>query len=259
MLLVVALSVTGCGTLPDGTLDRSGFWGTFVGFVSDALDKFYEWTGDYGVAILLVTLAVRILMFPLVMKQIRYQKIMKEIQPELQKVREKYKDDREKVSQETMKLFQQYQMNPMAGCFPLIAQMPILFALYQAINTNKVLQEHEFLGWIALSGTQTFDNLILAVLSAITMYIQAKMTMVSNDPNMKMMNVIMPLMVGFFAWQFPAALGLYWVFGYILTIIQTYFTKGLREGQTPAAATASADKASKSGGKGDAKNGGKKK
>jgi YidC/Oxa1 family membrane protein insertase len=236
MLVLFAVTLTGCGDInPDGSLDRSGFWGKFVGFVSDSLDYFFRLTGDYGIAILLVTLVIRIIIFPLMVKQIRYQKVMQQLQPEMQKIREKYKNDKEKQSQETMKLFQQYGANPLSGCFPILLQMPILFALYRAIMTNLELQKHQFLGFMELHATQSLDNLVLAVLAAGTTYLQSRMTMTGNDPNTKMMLFIMPLMIAFFTYQFPAALGLYWVFGNILTIAQTYFTKGIRAPQPPAA------------------------
>jgi YidC/Oxa1 family membrane protein insertase len=228
LLILLALTVTGCGTDGHGNLNRESFWGKFVGLVSDGLDYFYHVIGDYGVAILITTLIVRGITFPLMMKQIRYSKVMQQVQPELKKIQEKYKNDKEKISQETMKLFQTYKVNPLAGCFPIIVQMPILFALYQAINTNHALKEHEFLGILALSATQSVQNIILAVLSAATTYLQSKMSMTNaKDPNTRMMLVIMPIMIGFFTWQFPAALGLYWIFSNILTIVQTYFTKGI--------------------------------
>lgn len=237
-LLLLAVMLTGCGsTNADGSLDRSGIWGKFVGIVSDGLDYFYQLTTDYGVAILIVTLIVRIITLPLMIKQIRYTKVMQQLSPELTKIREKYKNDKQKINEETMKLFQQYNANPLAGCFPIIVQMPILLALYQAINTNQALKQHEFLGFLTLSSTQSFENVILAILAAGTTYIQSKMSMVNNDPNTKMMLAIMPLMIGFFTWQFPAALGLYWIFSNILTIVQTYFTKGIKAPNLPGAAT----------------------
>ncbi|MGZ4162696.1 MAG: YidC/Oxa1 family membrane protein insertase, partial [Tumebacillaceae bacterium] len=207
LVLLIAITVTGCGAKVDasGHLDRSNVWGKFVGIVSDGLDYFFRLTGDYGFAILIVTLIVRLIIFPLMMKQIRYQKAMQAIQPELKAIRDKYKDDKEKINQETMKLFQQYGANPLSGCFPIIIQMPVLFALYQAINTNFALKHHEFLGFLPLSATHTTSNAVLAVLAAASTFLQNKMTMTSSDPNARMMIYITPLMIGFFTWQFPAA------------------------------------------------------
>ncbi|MBL0385024.1 membrane protein insertase YidC [Tumebacillus sp. ITR2] len=245
LLVVLSMTLTGCTahTTSNGQIDRSGIWGKFVGFVSDGLDYFYHVIGDYGVAILIVTLIVRIIVFPLMMKQIRYQKVMQSIQPELAKIREKHKDDKEKINAETMKIFQQYGANPFSGCLPIVVQMPILFALYQAINLNPDLKAHYFLGILALSQKQGVANIILAVLSATTTFFQSKMSMTSaKDANAKMMLFFMPAMIAFFTWQFPAALGLYWIFGNILTIIQTYFTKGIRN-------AAPAEPKAKTGGK----------
>lgn len=236
-VLVLALSVmlTGCGYMnEEGGLDRSGIWGSFVGLVYDGLDYFYAVAGDYGVSIIIVTLIVRIITFPLMMKQIRYSKVMQQLSPELQKIREKYKDNRQKIQEETMKVFQQYKINPLAGCFPIIVQMPILIALYQAITVNKELQNHEFLGILTLSSTQSMENVILAILAAGTTYLQSKMSMTTMDANTKMMLALMPLMIGFFTWQFPAALGLYWIVSNVFTIIQTFFTRGIKAPPAPA-------------------------
>ncbi|PWK16607.1 YidC/Oxa1 family membrane protein insertase [Tumebacillus permanentifrigoris] len=250
LLIVLAMTLTGCTakTTAEGQIDRSGYWGKFVGFVSDGLDYFYHLLGDYGIAILVVTLIVRIIVFPLMMKQIRYQKVMQSIQPELAKIREKHKDDKEKINAETMKIFQQYGANPFSGCLPIIVQMPILFALYQAITVNPDLKTHYFLGFLALSEKQGIANIVLAILSAATTFLQSKMSMTNaKDPNTKIMLFFMPLMIAFFTWQFPAALGLYWIFGNILTIIQTYFTKGIRNAAPTSPEPAAPAK--KSGGK----------
>ncbi|HEU4962429.1 MAG TPA: YidC/Oxa1 family membrane protein insertase [Bacilli bacterium] len=230
-MLVLAISVlaSGCGYMDKaGNLDRSGIWGKFVGLVYDTMNYFYDLIGDYGVAIIIVTLIVRLLTFPLMMKQIRYSKVMQQLSPELAKIREKYKDNKEKVQQETMKLFQQYKINPLAGCFPMVIQMPILVALYQSINANKELQHHDFLGILSLSSTHSTENIILAVLAAGTTYLQSKMSMTNKDANTKMMLTVMPLMIAFFTWQFPAALGLYWIVSNCFTIVQTYFTRGIK-------------------------------
>lgn len=238
LLVLLAVTLSGCtpAKTATGDIDRSGIWGKFVGLISDGLDYFFRVTGDYGVAILLITLTVRIVVFPLMMKQIRYQKTMQQIQPELAKIREKYKNDREKQSQETMLLFKQYGANPMSGCFPIVVQMPVLFALYQAIVANQELKHHTFLNILNLASTQSIDNIVLAVLAAGTTLIQSRMTMTNTDPNMKMMMYLMPVMIAFFTYQFPAALGLYWAFQNVLTIAQTYFTKGMRQADPAPAA-----------------------
>ncbi|MFC4768469.1 YidC/Oxa1 family membrane protein insertase [Effusibacillus consociatus] len=223
LLALLSLTVTGCGANASGTLDRSGFWGKFVGIISDGIDYFGKLIGDYGIAILVITLIIRIIIFPLMYKQLKHSKLMQELQPEMTKIREKYKNDPQKMNQEMMKLFQAKGTNPLAGCFPILIQMPILFALYQAIMYNGHIKAATFLGLIQLGQPEHF---VLPALAGLTTYIQTRMTMMNpNDPQQKMMLYIMPAMIFFFAFTFPAALSLYWVFGNILTIIQYYFLK----------------------------------
>lgn len=105
--------------------------------------------GEYGLAILAVTIIIRLIILPLTLKQYKSSKRMQEIQPELKKIKEKYKDDAKKRQEETMKLFQKEGVNPLAGCLPLVVQMPILIALYNAIMRNQHIGEHSFL-WMRL-------------------------------------------------------------------------------------------------------------
>ncbi|WP_018131406.1 YidC/Oxa1 family membrane protein insertase [Effusibacillus pohliae] len=223
VLAFLSVTLTGCGASPAGTLDRSGIWGSFVGLISDGIDYFAKLVHDYGISILIVTLIIRIIIFPLMYKQLKHSKIMQELQPEMAKIREKYKNDPQKMQQEMVKLFQAKGTNPLAGCFPVLVQLPILMALYQAIMFNAHIKTAKFLGLVTLGVPEHF---VLPVLAALTTYIQTRMTMMNpNDPQQKMMLYIMPAMIFFFAFTFPAALSLYWVFGNILTIIQYYFLK----------------------------------
>ncbi|GIM45896.1 membrane protein insertase MisCA [Collibacillus ludicampi] len=225
--LLVVFSLTGCASAPGATLNRSTFWGQIVGFVSDSIDFFARQVHDYGLAILIVTVIIRILILPLMFKQLRYSKLMQEVQPEMQKIRETHKGNPQKMNEEMMKLYQKYKLNPLSGCLPILVQMPILIALYQAINTNIEIKKHAFLGLIPLGlPDHTF---ILPVLAALTTYVQQRMMIVNaQDPNQKMLLYIMPAMIFFFSYSFPAALSLYWVFSNLFTIAQTYFTKSLR-------------------------------
>lgn len=225
--LFVTLTLTGCASTPGATLDRSSWWGKIVGLVSDSIDFFAQKVGDYGISILIVTVIIRVLILPLMFRQLRYSKVMQEVQPEMQRIREQYKNNPQKMQQEMMKLYQKYNLNPVTGCLPIFIQMPILIALYQAINTNQLLRHHEFLGLIALgSPDHTF---ILPVLAALTTWVQQRMMIVNmQDMNQKMMLYLMPAMIFFFSYSFPAALALYWVYSNLFTIAQTYFTKSLR-------------------------------
>ena len=231
-LLIMAMTVlSGCApaeqemrTIDD--LRNGGFWqSNVVYYFTLALDAFAEWfNGEYGLAVLIMVLIVRTLILPLTLKQVRSSKAMQAIQPELMKIREKYKDNPEKVQMETMKLFQENKVNPMAGCFPLLIQMPIYIALYQSIYFNGLLREHQFL-WMQLGEP---DKLfILPVLAAVTTYVQTKMMMKMNpSPQQGMMQFMLfvyPILIFVMSFQFPSALPLYWFYSNIYTIVQNYF------------------------------------
>lgn len=207
--------------------NTGGFWDRYFVFpLSWLLDQSAIYLGgSYGLAILATTILIRLAVLPLMIKQLKSSKAMQAVQPELQKVREKYKDNQQKIQEETMKLFQKYNVNPLAGCLPLLVQMPILIAFYQAIMRNESVRTHDFL-WMALG--QPDPIYLLPVLAAITTFLQTKMmgTGMPDNPQMKMMLYIMPAMILFIAVTLPSALSLYWVFGNIFTIMQTFFIKG---------------------------------
>lgn len=218
----MGLLITGCAATDTAVpLDRSGPWGKFVGWFSDGIDLFARWTHDYGIAILVVTIIVRLITLPLFLRQMKYSKIVQEMQPQLQKIREKYKGNPQKINEETVKLIQQTGVNPMAGCLPTLIQLPVLWALYQAILSNPMLRTHKFLGLIPLG--QPDHYFLLPVIAAATTYIQSKMMLAGNDPQQRMMLVFMPAVVFVGAVSLPSALALYWIYGNLLTIVQYYF------------------------------------
>ena len=235
MMLLVAASIlllAGCSSAADHTtstedLLNGNFWErNFVYWFALMLDTFAEWfNGNYGISILLLTVIVRTLILPLTLKQYRSSKAMQAIQPELAKLREKYKNNQQKLNEETMKLFMQHQINPMAGCLPLLVQMPIFIALYNAIYWNPAIRDYSFLG-IQLGLAPQQQGVIawsLPILSAVLTYVQQKM--IPQQPNgpMQALLFIFPVMIFVMALSFPAALPLYWVYGNVYTIIQNYF------------------------------------
>ncbi|WP_026136405.1 MULTISPECIES: YidC/Oxa1 family membrane protein insertase [Paenibacillus] len=203
-----------------------GWWNRYVVYwFAYALDTFAKWfNGEYGLAVLVLVLIVRTLILPLTLKQVRSSKAMQAIQPQLQKLREQHKDDPQKQQAETMKLFQENQINPAAGCFPLLIQMPIFIALYNAIIYNSALREHTFL-WMQLGEPDKWH--ILPIIAAITTFLQTWMMMKMNPASMQgpmqMMMYIYPVIIVIMAWSFPSALPLYWVYSNIYTIVQNYF------------------------------------
>jgi YidC/Oxa1 family membrane protein insertase len=170
-------------------------------------------------------------------KQTQSSKIMQSLQPELTALREKYssKDQKtqQKLQQETMALFSKHGVNPLAGCFPMLVQMPVLIGFYHAISRTREIAEHNFL-WFDLGDKDPYY--ILPIIAGITTFIQQKMMMAgqaNQNPQMQMMLWMMPIMIVVFAINFPAALSLYWVVGNIFMIAQTYFIKGPDLKKTP--------------------------
>ncbi|MCF6095098.1 membrane protein insertase YidC [Microaerobacter geothermalis] len=233
LLLLLILIATGCSPQSySKPIDpNGGFWDRYFVFpMAWLLDKSSKTLfNNYGLGILAVTLIVRFATLPLMIKQLRSSKMMQALQPELQKIKEKYKDNQQKVQEETMKLFQKHNVNPLSGCLPLLVQMPILIAFYQAIMRDPSVGTSTFL-WLNLG--QADPYYILPLLAAVTTYLQTKMMgTANNNPQAQMMLYIMPAMILFIAITLPSALSLYWVYGNIFTIIQTYFMRDQYHGQ----------------------------
>ena len=224
--------LTGCSEVNQPiTSESSGIWNQyFVYPLSWLITKVAELLGNkYGLSIIVVTILVRLLILPLMIKQVKSTKAMQAIQPEMKRLQEKYSskdaETQQKLQQETMALFQKHGVNPLAGCLPIFIQMPILIAFYHAIMRTTEIANHSFL-WFDLGDKDPF--FILPLIAGATTFIQQKMSMVGqeNNPQMQMMLYIMPIMIIVFAINFPAALSLYWVVGNIFSIAQTYFIKG---------------------------------
>lgn len=226
MLALLVLILSGCNpqaAAPIGP-DAEGIWDKYFVYPLSWLiqESAMLLGGSYGLGILVATIIIRLIVLPLMVKQIKSSKKMQELQPELQKIREKHKNDPQKAQQETMLLFQKNQVNPLAGCLPLLVQMPILIAFYHAIIRTEDIKTHTFL-WMSLGEKDPYY--ILPIIAGITTYLQSKMmgSVTQGNPQMQMMLVIMPLMILAIAVTLPSALSLYWVYGNLFTIVQTYF------------------------------------
>jgi YidC/Oxa1 family membrane protein insertase len=232
LIFLMAL-LTGCMDYNQPiTSESKGIWNEYIVYpLSLFIVKTAEFAGgSFGLSIVIVTLIIRLAILPLMIKQTRSSKAMQALQPEMQALKEKYssKDQKtqQKLQQETMALFQKHGVNPLAGCFPILIQMPILIGFYHAISRTREIAEHNFL-WFDLGAPDPFY--ILPIVAGITTFIQQKMMMAGTagqNPQMAMMLWMMPIMIVVFAIQFPAALSLYWVVGNIFMIAQTYFIKG---------------------------------
>lgn len=232
LLLFVVLISTGCSSDPNAQIDpNNGIWDKyFVYPLSLTLDFFADlFFGNYGLSIIVTTILLRFLVLPLMIKQIKSNKAMQELQPEIKEIKEKYKDNSQKINEETMKLFQKHNVNPLSGCLPLLVQMPILIAFYHAIMRNPHIKESTFL-YLQLG--QPDPYYILPILAAITTYYSTKTmnTGVAASPQaaqqQKLMTYLMPAMILFFSIQFASALTLYWITGNLFTIAQNKLIRG---------------------------------
>jgi YidC/Oxa1 family membrane protein insertase len=185
----------------------------------------YSWAGNYGVAILFVTLLVRILLFPLMHKSYASMRKMQKLAPKMTAIREKYKKartdaaQRAKMNQELMALYQAEGYNPMSGCFPMLLQLPILIAFFNVLSRSIELRHAPFVLWIKdLSAPDR--TYVLVIIMIVTMYVQQAMTPSAADPIQKRIFMAMPIIWGFFLKDMPSGLVLYWLFSNVLTILQ---------------------------------------
>lgn len=198
----------------------------FIGYLQSFLTIFYNLSdsigyANYGVAIILMTIVIKMLMYPLTVKQVKSMKAMQEMSPQLKKLQEKYKGKPEILQKEMAALYKNAGINPLAGCLPMLAQMPILIGIFWAIRDYSYVGSPSFL-WIEhLSEADPYY--ILPILSALTTYIQQKQTTDSSNPQMKMMMIMMPLFIGWISCTFPAGLVIYWVVSNIMQILQQWW------------------------------------
>jgi YidC/Oxa1 family membrane protein insertase len=202
-----------------------GFFGFIARFLLEGLLWIYGWTKNYGWAIVVLTVIIKILLYPLQHKSIVSMKKMQKLQPKMNAIKEKYKkaktdpDQRQKMNADMMKLYQQEKINPMSGCLPIVLQLPILWAFYSMLSSAIELRGADFMLWITdLSAKDPYY--ITPILMTITMFIQQKMTPTTADPVQKRIFMMMPFIFGFIFKDLPSGLVLYWLVQNILTIIQ---------------------------------------
>ncbi|MHB1629026.1 MAG: YidC/Oxa1 family membrane protein insertase [Bacilli bacterium] len=200
-------------------------WGQAVNLFSDFINLVAHYVGgDYGIALIIVTVIIRLLTMPLMLTSLRNSKKMQLLRPQMQELKEKYGKEPKKYQEETMALYRTEGINPLAGCMPMIVQMVVLTLLYRAIYTDHAMLYSNFLGVLPL-GTPD-HTFILPVLAGVTSYFQQKLTMVQMDPSQqRLLQYLFPIMIFFFALHAFAALSLYWVFSNVFTIAQMYFIK----------------------------------
>lgn len=229
-LIGLVLFLSGCTQIDQPiTPDSTGFWNKyFVYPLSQVITFFAELFGNnYGLAIVVVTLVIRLVLVPLNVKQLKSTKAMQDVQPEVQALQKKYSSKdattQQKLQQETMELFKRHGVNPVAGCLPVFIQMPILIAMYHAIMRTEAIKAGSFL-WFELGAADPLH--ILPLIAGGATFLQQKLMMgdnpaTANNPQMKIMLYVMPIMITVFAFAFPSALALYWVVGNVFMVFQT--------------------------------------
>ncbi|MEN3971219.1 membrane protein insertase YidC [Sphingomicrobium sp. XHP0235] len=222
-------------------LSKAIDWGWFEWFMRpmfDLLRFLFKVTGNFGVAIIVLTFLVRLVLFPVANKQFRSMAGMRKVQPKLKALQERYKDDKQKLQQEMLKLYQTEKINPLAGCLPIFIQIPIFYALYKVLLVSVEMRHQPFVLWLQdlsapdpLTPVNLFGLLpftppgflaigILPILLGITMWLQFRLNPAPMDPMQKQIFSIMPWILMFIMAPFAAGLQLYWVTSNILTIAQ---------------------------------------
>ena len=216
-------------------------WGWFRWFEKPIwllLTKLFHFTGNFGIAIILLTIIVRGVMFPIAQRQFSSMASMRAIQPKLKALQERYKDDKPKLQQETMELYKKEGVNPLAGCMPIFLQMPVFFALYKVLMVSIEMRHQPFIGWIRdlsvpdpmhilnLFGLIPWDPPamlglgVLGLLLGVTMWGQFRLQPSSPDPSQQQVMAIMPWMMMFIMSPFAAGLLVYWITTNLLVIGQ---------------------------------------
>ncbi len=207
-----------------------------------ALRWIYSWANNWGVAIIVLTAAIRLPLFPLTHKSTVSMRRMQKLQPKMKAIQERYKERakkdpqvRARMNQEIMGLYKQEGVNPMGGCLPMLVQLPILWALYTLFAYAIELRQAPFMLWIHDLSIKD-PTYILPVLMTASMFVQQKLTPQAGDPAQRRMFMMMPLIFGFMFMNFPAGLVLYWLVNNLLTIGQQLVTERIMKNEKPARA-----------------------
>ncbi len=223
----------------DMTIDW-GWFSIITYWMFVALDWFNKLVGNFGVAIILLTIVIKILFFPLANRSYESMTKMKKVQPQMKEIQERYKEDRMKQQQELMALYKREHINPMMGCLPILIQIPVFFSLYKVLFVTIEMRHAPFFGWIqdlaAADPTSLFNLFgllpytvpsflllgVWPVLMGLTMWVQTKMNPPATDPVQQQMMTLMPPVFTYLMASFPAGLVVYWTVNNVLSMAQQY-------------------------------------
>ncbi|MBU6299595.1 MAG: membrane protein insertase YidC [Alphaproteobacteria bacterium] len=234
-------------TLGIARFDYAVDWGWFI-FITQPLfwllDKFYRYLGNFGLAIILATVVIRALLFPLANSSFKSMSKMKKVQPEMERIKKLYADDQARQQQEMMELYKREKVNPLTGCLPMVVQIPILFSLYKVMFVTIEMYHAPFYGWIkdlSAPDPTSFINLfgllpyhvpsfvpvflsvgIWPILMGITQWVQTKLNPAPGDPVQAKMFALMPVVMTFMFAAFPSGLVIYYTWNNLLSVTQQY-------------------------------------
>ncbi|SHH30565.1 YidC/Oxa1 family membrane protein insertase [Tepidibacter thalassicus] len=205
----------------------------FANSLGALLKIVYNIIGNYGWSIVVFTVLVKLALLPLTLSQTKSMKAMQEIQPKIKEIQEKYKNDQQKMNEKIMQLYKENKVNPMAGCLPLLIQMPIIFGLYRALRNpaeyvfgSEAAYKAIDTSFLWLSNLSDPEKIVLPLLAGVTTYISSAM-MISKesrkDSSQLVMLYLLPIMIFWWGRSFPAGLTLYWVVTNVFQIVQQQF------------------------------------
>lgn len=215
-----------CGVKTEKALSQLGLGNMLYGGVLGPLKKFVRWTlaifyrltGNYGLAIILLTAASQVLLLPFTLKNLKFTNKMKELAPKIQQIQAKYKNDPKKMNEETMLLYRTYGANPLGGCLTMVLQMPIFFALYGAISDSYELYGAPFMFWIKNLAVHDPTYILPLLMGGAMLFQTMKTQSTIADPSQKMMMYVMPAMFTFMFLKFPSGLVLYWLTSNLISL-----------------------------------------
>ena len=177
---------------------------------------------SYGMAIILMTVVIKMILYPLTVKQVKSMKAMQELQPKMKRLQEQYKTNPQLLQQEMQKLYREAGVNPLAGCLPMLVQMPILMAIFYALKDATYEGGNPSFLWLP-SLSEADPYYILPVFSALSTYLTSRQTTDESNQQMKMMMYVMPIFIGWMSMNFAAGLVIYWITMNLVQVVQQWF------------------------------------